>query len=168
MRVASMRGTSWVLASLALLALLAGMLLPAESEGQAAKPAAKPAAKSGAQATPAPKPPAQRRDPFRSLVASAGGPGGPTSLPPGKAGLVIGQLSIVGIVMTPNDSVAVVSMPGRNRAYFLRERDELYDGYVSRITADNVIFREKSKDAYGRAYEKEVVKQITAGSGAKR
>jgi len=161
MRVASMRGTIRAAVGLALLALLAGVLLPAESEGQAAK--------AGAQAKPAAaKPPAQRRDPFRSLLAPAGGPGGPASLPPGKAGLVIGQLSIVGIVMTPNDSVAVVSMPGRNRAYFLRERDELYDGYVSRITADNVIFREKSKDAYGRAYEKEVVKQITAGSGAKR
>jgi len=30
-----------------------------------------------------------------------------------------------------------------------------------------VVFREKSKDAYGRPYEKEVVKQLSA-SGAKR
>lgn len=165
MRVASMRGTTRAAIGLALLALLAGLLLPAESESQATKPAAKAATQQGKPAEP--RPAAQRRDPFRSLIAPIAG-GGPTSLPPGKPGLVIGQLSIVGIVMTPSDSVAVVSMPGRNRAYFLRERDELYDGYVSRITADNVIFREKSKDAYGRAYEKEVVKQITAGSGAKR
>ncbi len=164
MRVAHVRGTVRAAIGLTLLALLAGLILPAESEGQAAKPATK----AGAQAKPAdPKPPAQRRDPFRSLIAPAAG-GGPTSLPPGKAGLVIGQLSVVGIVMTPNDSVAVVSMPGRNRAYFLRERDELFDGYVWRITPDNVVFREKSKDAYGRAFEKEVVKQLTAASGAKR
>jgi len=166
MRMASMRGSIKVAAGLALLALLAGMLLPAESEGQAAKPAAR----SGAPAKPEPpKPPVQRRDPFRSLTASAGGPGGLASCPaPGKAGLMIGQLSVVGIVEMASDSVAVVNVPGRNRAYFLRERDELCDGYVSRITPDNVSFREKSKDAYGRAYEKEVVKQITAGSGAKR
>lgn len=161
MRVASMRGILRATVGLALLALLAGMLLPVESEGQAAKPAAK-------AASPA-KAPVQRRDPFRSLLGG-GGPGGgtPACVAPGKAGLMVGQLQLVGIVMTPSDSVAVVNAAGRNRAYFLRERDELCDGYVSRITEDNVIFREKSKDAYGRSFEKEVVKQITAGSGAKR
>lgn len=155
MRVASTRGILRAAVGLALLALLVGVLLPAESEGQAAKPAG-------------PKPPVQRRDPFRNLVSAAGAGGTPACVAPGKAGLMISQLSIVGIVRTPSDSVAVVNMSGRNRAYFLRERDELCDGYVSRITEDNVIFREKSKDAYGRSFEKEVVKQITAGSGAKR
>lgn len=163
MSVARMRGTVRMAVAVALLALLVGLMAPAESEGQAAKPAAKKAA-----AAPA-KPPVQRRDPFRSLLAGAGGAGGLASCPsPGKAGLMIGQLSIVGIVITPSDSVAVANMSGRNRAYFLRERDELCDGYVSRITPENVSFREKAKDAYGRAYEKEVVKQLTAGSGAKR
>ncbi|MCI0403446.1 MAG: hypothetical protein L0212_07985 [Acidobacteria bacterium] len=157
-----MRGTVRMAVAVALLALLVGLMAPSESEAQAAKPAAK------AAAAPA-KPPVQRRDPFRSLLAAAGGAGGAASCPsPGKAGLMIGQLSIVGIVITPNDSVAVANMAGRNRAYFLRERDELCDGYVSRITPENVSFREKAKDAYGRAYEKEVVKQLTAGSGAKR
>ena len=165
MRVASVRGTVRAAIGLAFLAALGGLTLPVVSEGQATKLAAKAATTQGKPAEP--RPPAQRRDPFRSLISPAGG-GALASLPPGKAGLVIGQLSVVGIVMTPNDSVAVVSMPGRNRAYFLRERDELYDGYVSRITPDNVVFREKSKDAYGRAFEKEVVKQLTAGSGAKR
>ncbi len=137
--------------------------LPATSVAQA-KPAAKPAAKSAAKAAPVPKKP-ERRDPFRSLLMRPG-EGGTQVLPPGKPGLVIGQLVVTGIVVMPGDSVAVVSMSGRNRAYFLRERDELYDGYVARITEDSVIFREKSKDAYGRPYEKEVVKQLS--SGAKR
>lgn len=128
-----------------------------------AKPAKSPAAKSGAK--PAPQP--ERRDPFRSLLFRPGEAGGGPPPPPGKAGLIIGQLVVQGIVVMPTDAVAVVTMPGRNRAYFLHERDELYDGYVSRITEDGVVFREKSKDAYGRAYEKEVVKQLT-GSGAKR
>jgi hypothetical protein len=145
-----------------LLTLLVSLMVPAESEGQAAKPASKAA---DTQA----KPPVQRRDPFRSLLVSAGGVGGPAACAaPGKAGLMISQLMVVGIVVMPSDSLAVVNMSGRNRAYFLRERDELCDGYVARITSDNVIFREKAKDAYGRAYEKEVVKQITGGSGAKR
>ena len=148
--------------------LLASALLlsvPATSRAQA-KPAAKPkpAAKT-AKAAPAPKK-LERRDPFRSLLMRPG-EAGTQVLPPGKPGLVIGQLVVTGIVVMPGDSVAVVTMTGRNRAYFLRERDELYDGYVARITEDSVIFREKSKDAYGRPYEKEVVKQLSA-SGAKR
>jgi hypothetical protein len=157
-----MRGTSQPAAALLLLALLVGLMAPVPSESQAAKPAAK-------SADTAPKPPAQRRDPFRSLLAAPGAGGGPAEcIAPGKAGLMIGQLSVVGIVMMPSDSVAVVNAPGRNRAYFLRERDELCDGYVSRITPDNVAFREKAKDAYGRAYEREVVKQITAAPGVRR
>jgi hypothetical protein len=137
--------------------------LPSTSVAQT-KPAAKPAAKSTAKAAPAPKKP-ERRDPFRSLLMRPG-EGGTQVLPPGKPGLVIGQLVVTGIVVMPGDSVAVVSMSGRNRAYFLRERDELFDGYVARINEDSVVFREKSKDAYGRPYEKEVVKQLS--SGAKR
>ena len=138
------------------LALLLSLLTPSNAAAQA-KPAAKAAA--------VPKTP-ERRDPFRSLLVRPG-EGGTQVLPPGKPGLVIGQLVVTGIVVMPGDSVAVVSMSGRNRAYFLRERDELYDGYVARINEDNVVFREKSKDAYGRPYEKEVVKQLSS-AGAKR
>ena len=145
-----------------LLASALFLSLPSTSVAQT-KPAAKPAAKS-AKAAPVPKKP-ERRDPFRSLLMRPG-EGGTQVLPPGKPGLVIGQLVVTGIVVMPGDSVAVVSMSGRNRAYFLRERDELFDGYVARINEDSVIFREKSKDAYGRPYEKEVVKQLS--SGAKR
>jgi hypothetical protein len=166
MNVARTRGTIQAAAALVGLALLAGLMMPVASKGQAAKPAAKPAAKAADSAA---KPPAQRRDHFRSPLTTGGGGGGPAEcVAPGKAGLMIGQLSVVGIVVMPSDSVAVVNAPGRNRAYFLRERDELCDGYVSRITPDNVSFREKAKDAYGRTYEKEVVKQLTGGSGAKR
>jgi len=146
-----------------LLASALFLSLPSTSVAQT-KPAAKPAAKSTAKAAPAPKKP-ERRDPFRSLLMRPG-EGGTQVLPPGKPGLVIGQLVVTGIVVMPGDSVAVVSMSGRNRAYFLRERDELFDGYVARINEDSVVFREKSKDAYGRPYEKEVVKQLS--SGAKR
>lgn len=139
------------------------LTLPGISAAQA-KPAAKSASKPAAKAAVPKKP--ERRDPFRSLLMRPG-EGGTQLLPPGKPGLVIGQLVVTGIVVMPGDSVAVVTMSGRNRAYFLRERDELYDGYVARINEDSVVFREKSKDAYGRPYEKEVVKQLSA-SGAKR
>jgi len=108
----------------------------------------------------------QLRDPFRSLIQRGEEAGG-QPLPPGKRGLVITQLSVDGIVVTPTEKIAVVNMRGRNRAYFLRERDEVYNGFVARITEDAVIFRERATDAYGQTFEREVTKTIS-GLGAKR
>jgi type II secretory pathway component PulC len=85
--------------------------------------------------------------------------------------LVVAQISVNGIVVTASGRIAVVSMAGRNRAYFLRERDQLFNGAVSKIGDDSVIFRERTRDAFGREYEREVVKQVVAGTtrpGARR
>ncbi|MFB3094772.1 MAG: hypothetical protein ACE10O_02815 [Candidatus Acidiferrales bacterium] len=107
-----------------------------------------------------PRKPVNLRDPFRSLLVS------PEdmikqALPPGKRGLVISQLTVDGIVVTPTARVAVVNMRGRNRAFFLRVRDELFDGYVAEILEDGVVFRERASDAFGRKYERRVVKPLT-------
>ncbi len=107
-----------------------------------------------------PRKPVNLRDPFRSLLVS------PEdmikqALPPGKRGLVISQLTVDGIVVTPTARVAVVNMRGRNRAFFLRVRDELFDGYVAEILEDGVVFRERASDAFGRKYERRVVKLLT-------
>lgn len=128
----------------------------------------KPAPKQAAQAAGEKTTPGvvKRRDPFQSLLVRpeevAGQP-----LPPGKRGLVIAQLTVNGVVATATGMIAVVTMRGRNRAYFLRQRDELFNGYVGRITEDGVIFQETTVDAFGKEYEREVVKQLS-GSGAKR
>lgn len=108
----------------------------------------------------------QMRDPFRPLVAF-GGEDEDKPLPPGKRGLVIARLTVNGIVVAPGELIAVVTMRGRNRAYFLRERDKVYDGYVTQITEDGVVFKERATDAFGTPYEREVTKPIS-GSGAKR
>ncbi len=115
-----------------------------------------------------PRKPVNLRDPFRSLLVS------PEdmikqALPPGKRGLVISQLTVDGIVVTPTARVAVVNMRGRNRAFFLRERDELFDGYVAEIREDSVVFRERASDAFGRKYERRVVKPLaTEATGTTR
>lgn len=131
---------------------------PKEKKAQAAAPAKKKEAPRGAL---------KRRDPFRSLMVRPEDVAGGGPLPPGKRGLVIAQLNLNGIVLTNTGNIAVVTMMGRNRAYFLRARDELYDGYVSEITRGEVVFKERATDAFGRQYEREVVKQL-AGLGAKR
>lgn len=143
---------------------------------QVAPAKATPAKAAPAKATPkkvaptkraeAPRGQLRRRDPFRSLVVRPEDLGG-RPLPPGKPGLVIAQLNLNGIVLTRAGNIAVVTMLGRNRAYFLRARDELFDGYVSQINPDNVVFKEKATDPFGKEYEREVIKQLPA-LGAKR
>lgn len=109
-----------------------------------------------------------RRDPFRSLLVRADDLAASQALPPGKRGLMVSQIRVDGIVRMPADRIALVSVPNRNRAYFLRVRDELFDGYVAEIHEDSVIFKERTRDAFGKPYEREVVKQIYAAAGATR
>jgi hypothetical protein len=142
------------------------MVQPAGQKAAPSQPARPRAQQAGQAAQPAGRPPV--RDPFKSLLVKEGDPTAGQQLPPGKAGLVIGSLTINGIVLSATDNIAVVTMPGRNRAYFLRARDELFNGYVEAVTADGVVFRERASDPFGRVFEKEVVKQVTTGAGAKR
>lgn len=145
---------------------------------QAQKAAAKPApaapqrAAAASAAAEAPRTGLKRRDPFRSLLVSAAEMPGGQALPPGKAGLVIAQLTITGVVAAGKEMIAVVNMTGRNRAYFLRQGDELFNGYVGEISEDGVVFKERTMDAFGKEYERDVVKQLTGtgkpGPGAKR
>ena len=102
-----------------------------------------------------------RRDPFLSLLAlrKSGPP-----LPPGKAGLVIAQIRVDGIVKSQTGMIAVVSNP-QQRVYFVREGDRLYDGEVEKISLEGVIFRESSKDAFGKPVEREVSKRLYSSAG---
>jgi len=162
MKQGGLKGRRWISGALLLagVGLLLGLAQPPGVQAQAAdkKEAKKDTAKVAAGRE------VKLRDPFRSLVRKDEGPD--QALPPGKRGLMISRLTINGIVAGA-EMIAVVTMRGRNRAYFLRERDELYDGRVARITEDGVVFKERATDAFGTPYEREVTKQIS-GSGANR
>lgn len=141
---------------------------PAASGVTAQKPATKkhsaaPKPKAGeapaTQQTAAPATP--RRDPFLSLLAMR--KSGPP-LPPGKAGLVIAQIRVDGTVKSQNGMLAVVSNP-QQRVYFIREGDRLYDGEVEKISLDGVVFRESTKDAFGKPVEREVTKRLYSSAG---
>jgi hypothetical protein len=133
---------------------------------QAAAAPASPArpAQSSAQAPsatpPAPVSAAGRRDPFRPLIIKGQGGDLPARLPPGKPGLVVGQLTIQGIVRGLSGEWIAVVDNKTNRAYFLYVGDELFNGTVSRITADAVVFDERVLDAQGRMVTREVVKRL--------
>lgn len=105
---------------------------------------------------------AGKRDPFVALVNKARPTG--KHLPPGKAGLVIGTLTVQGTVQDVNGMIAVISNPDQ-RVYFVREGDRLYDGIVEKITLDGVTFQQNTKDAFGKPIERTVTKRIYASAG---
>src|ERR1700680_1723020 len=97
-----------------------------------------------------------KRDPFFSpVVSQIGGSGCST----GKKCLEIGQINLRGVVKSENGFIAVVTNT-LNKAYFLREKDPVFNGYVVRITGDSVVFQETVQDKLGKAFTREVVKRI--------
>lgn len=116
--------------------------------------------------------PTGRRDPFR--LPGPPVPGAPREglmgpLPPGKRGLVISQIRLEGVVRldTTGEMIAVVDTH-QNRAFFLRENDQLYNGVVARITPDAVYFRENILDSQGRVTTREIVRRLGQGAGEER
>lgn len=98
-----------------------------------------------------------RRDPFISPVVSrASGPGCSV----GKRCLAIDQITVRGVVKSENGMIAVV-VNSLNKAYFLKENDPVYNGYVVKITGDSVVFKETVQDRLGKESTREVVKKIT-------
>ncbi len=115
-----------------------------------------------AEAPNAPKPEEKKwamtgkRDPFFSpIVQEPSGSGCST----GKKCLEIGQINLRGVVKSENGFIAVVTN-SLNKAYFLRENDPVFNGYVVRITGDTVVFQETVQDKLGKAMTREVTKRI--------
>jgi len=96
-----------------------------------------------------------KRDPFFSPVVQQNGSGCTT----GKKCLEIGQINLRGVVKSDNGFIAVVTN-NLNKAYFLRENDPVFNGYVVRITGDSVVFSETVQDKLGKPFTREVVKRI--------
>ena len=110
--------------------------------------------------------PGGRRDPFLSLlspsnVASTRGP-----RPEGVRGLLIDDLTLRGVFVTPEGGVAQVQASNKTASYLLRKGDRLYDGEVVAIRfAKNelaeVVFKQGVQDPAAIMPFREVVKKIT-------
>lgn len=97
-----------------------------------------------------------KRDPFFSpVVQQAGGSGCST----GKKCLEIGHINVRGVVKSDTGFIAVVTND-LNKAYFLRENDPVFNGYVVRITGDSVVFQETVQDKLGKPFTREITKRI--------
>jgi len=75
--------------------------------------------------------------------------------------LVIDQIELKGVVKTVNGMIAMVENTAK-KAYFLRENDPVFNGYVLKITGDSVIFKESTTDNQGRTVTRDVVKRVSA------
>ena len=143
---------------------------PAPAPKVAAKPAT-PVASSATTAAEAatasaPKPAKQeekkfsmtgKRDPFISPVVNRQGGSGCST---GKKCLDIDQIAVRGVVKADTGMIAVVTN-GLNKAYFLRENDPVFNGYVEKITVDSVVFKQNFQDRLGKPFTKDVVKRLT-------
>jgi Tfp pilus assembly protein PilP len=96
-----------------------------------------------------------KRDPFFSPVVQEHGSGCST----GKKCLEISNINLRGVVKSDNGFIAVVTN-NIGKAYFLRENDPVFNGYVVRITGDSVVFEETVQDKLGKTSTHEVVKKI--------
>ncbi len=96
-----------------------------------------------------------KRDPFFSPVVQQQGSGCST----GKKCLEINNINLRGVVKADSGFIAVVTN-NIGKAYFLRENDPVFNGYVVKITGDSVVFQETVQDKLGKTSTHEVVKRI--------
>jgi Tfp pilus assembly protein PilP len=102
--------------------------------------------------------PAGRRDPFRSLLVRpedrARG-----ERPPGIAGMSIDDVVVHGIWRVRSGFVAQVRATD-NKSYLVRAGDLLYDGEVTRVAPNEVVFRQNINDPQSVKPFREVTKQL--------
>ena len=105
--------------------------------------------------------PADRRDPFRSLLLGIDvdeEEGGPR--PPGLAGMLVEELRVEGIIETPSGILAFVQ--GRdNLSYIIRPGTKLYNGEVKDIFSDRVVFRQQVNDPKQVSPYNEIVREVS-------
>jgi len=102
--------------------------------------------------------PAGRRDPFRSLLVRpedrARG-----DRPLGVPGMSIDDIAIYGIWKTRSGYIAQVRATD-NKSYLSRAGDLLYDGEVTRVGPNEVVFRQNINDPQSVKPFREVTKQL--------
>lgn len=103
--------------------------------------------------------PAGRRDPFISLVGRGDDKSAPTIRPAGLAGLLIGEITVKGVVRDRNGFTALLQAAD-NKTYNVRTGDKLFDGSVKSINQEKVIFSQDVSDPLSLVKQREVRKML--------
>jgi type IV pilus assembly protein PilP len=104
--------------------------------------------------------PSGRRDPFVSLLMG-GTTTRPTgaSRPPGLPGLLIGEVSVKGVLKSKGAFVAILQSSD-TRTYLAHQGDKVMDGAVKSIMSDAVVFAQDVNDPLSLVKQREVRKTI--------
>ena len=155
--------------------LTAAMAASAWAQQPPAQPAPAAAAPSKSE-LPAPPPdfeyaPQGRRDPFISLVAR--GDDGKSNTgeatkqrAEGVPGMLTGEMTVRGIVMTRGAWVAMVAGADK-KVYTVRSGDKLADGVIRQITANSVVILQEVNDPLSLEKQREVRKFLRGGDEVK-
>jgi hypothetical protein len=109
--------------------------------------------------------PGDRRDPFISLLRVTEAPEILGPRPDGVPGLLIDEIEVTGVFVTPQGAVAQVQAADKAKSYLLHVGDDLYDGSVVGIRFDkgevaSVVFRQDVRDPTAAKPFREVIKQL--------
>ena len=109
--------------------------------------------------------PGDRRDPFISLLRVTEAPEILGPRPEGVPGLLIDEIEVTGVFVTPQGPVAQVQAADKAKSYLLHVGDDLYDGAVVAIRFDKgqvaaVVFRQDVRDPTAAKPFREVIKQL--------
>jgi Tfp pilus assembly protein PilP len=108
--------------------------------------------------------PEGRRDPFLSLLGRGNDPRVTTTRPPGVPGLLIGDISVKGILRDRGGFVAMIQSPD-SKTYIVKTGDRLFDGTVKAIMQDKVIFSQDVNDPLSLVKQREVPKAVRPADG---
>lgn len=111
--------------------------------------------------------PQGRRDPFQSLLARGADPKSVANRPSGVPGLLIGEVTVKGIVRDRSGFIAMIQGPDSNKTFIVRAGERLMDGSVKAITADGVVFSQDINDPLSMVKQKEVRKTVRPVDGGR-
>ncbi len=111
--------------------------------------------------------PAGRRDPFVSLLARGTDTRSTSNRPAGTAGLLIGEITVKGIVRDRSGFIAMIQGPDTKKTFTVRSGEKLMDGTVKAITADTVVFSQDVNDPLSLVKQKEIRKNVRSADGGR-
>lgn len=110
--------------------------------------------------------PAGRRDPFRSLLATATSQvSAPATRPHGLPGFLINEIEVKAIAQAQGRFRAMLIGPDQ-RAYFGEVGTELFDGHIVEIRPGEVQFEQVIPDLMGARRTRQVVKTLRSTGGS--
>jgi hypothetical protein len=109
--------------------------------------------------------PGDRRDPFLSLLRVTESVDVLGPRPDGVPGLLIDEIEVTGVFVTPQGAVAQVQAADKAKSYLLHVGDDVFDGSVVAIRFDRgevaeVVFRQDVRDPTAAKPFREVIKQL--------